>query len=748
MLKNRKLSISFILLCLFSGILLLLYYYLILPKFTSFLVDNIEQEALRHSRHLAKKITDKNGLLTDESVRQWTQNEEGLNLEDFNLQKIKVFKATGEVVFSTDPGDVGEINKETYFRETVARGEIFSNIVLREKRTMEGELFPVDVLELYVPIISDSLFQGAFELYYDITQSSRKLQILASKTVYPPAIATISLLAIIFLLLKKLDQYILRRKINEVKLSSQNEELTIHQSMLERLLGEVEQSSREMEAVMNCMGDMVLQTDSAGNIKRFNSAVSAFTGKEDLIGKKWMDILAEQGLVAKDFHGTTCEYYQDSSGKFFNLSINPLLGSSVSGDNEYVISLHDMTEIKQIEEVEKQRKTKLNEVQNMLEQGLADVSSFIEGAVIKKHSGNNLSMEEDALLRSLKDIRSASTLLVNTEKQREEMSKRQYEELLDQQKQHMEKEVFKVTRELDYFDSILSSMSDALLDFNPDGTIRFTNEAARNMLGYSNLEIIFKNFQAIFAHVQNNDEGSFLSDSEVSDKIFLNSPLEELVKIGIVVNNEAELLHKDGYRIPVLFSGSVIRKKDSSLHSIVCVAKDITERKEAEEKLRKISVTDELTGLFNRRGFMAFAAKQLKIANHQLAEGTMFMLFADLDRLKWVNDNLGHEYGDQAIREAGTVLTSTLRESDVISRLAGDEFAALLTAAYNMNDEAVILERLQANIDKLNKQKDRLYSLSISFGLVRYDPDSSCSLEELMAKADGLMYENKKKRRT
>lgn len=173
---------------------------------------------------------------------------------------------------------------------------------------------------------------------------------------------------------------------------------------------------------------------------------------------------------------------------------------------------------------------------------------------------------------------------------------------------------------------------------------------------------------------------------------------------------------------------------------------DITERKRLEAKLHEASISDELTALFNRRGFMTMAEKQLRIANRTNSE--MFLLYADLDNLKWINDHLGHKTGDQALIEAAAVLRDTFRQSDVIGRLGGDEFAVLLTST-GMDSEHSTIARLNEHVQLKNRQKARLYDLSISTGIVRYDPETPCTIEDLLSKADKLMYacKNLKKQR-
>ncbi len=163
-------------------------------------------------------------------------------------------------------------------------------------------------------------------------------------------------------------------------------------------------------------------------------------------------------------------------------------------------------------------------------------------------------------------------------------------------------------------------------------------------------------------------------------------------------------------------------------------------REKLEEELFSLSITDSLTGLLNRRGFLFLAEQQLKLAERN--KSGMVLFFADLDGLKWINDTLGHEEGDKALIEATTVLKETFRASDIIARLGGDEYSVLTADITEENSEA-FTTRLQSLIDTQNKQDNRRYRLSISVGCSYYDPENPCSLDELMASADKLMYEQK-----
>jgi len=164
-----------------------------------------------------------------------------------------------------------------------------------------------------------------------------------------------------------------------------------------------------------------------------------------------------------------------------------------------------------------------------------------------------------------------------------------------------------------------------------------------------------------------------------------------------------------------------------------------------EEELRSLSLQDELTGLYNRRGFITLAEQQLKIADRMKRE--MMMIYIDLDKMKYINDTFSHQEGDRALIDTANILRATFRPADIIARIGGDEFAimALETgAAYS----EILVSRLKVNVDAHNDKSNRSYTLSFSVGLTPYDPGAPCSIDELLSRADALMYEQTKRKKS
>jgi len=157
-----------------------------------------------------------------------------------------------------------------------------------------------------------------------------------------------------------------------------------------------------------------------------------------------------------------------------------------------------------------------------------------------------------------------------------------------------------------------------------------------------------------------------------------------------------------------------------------------------------LSYLDELTGLYNRRGFLRYARLQLDAA--ALARRPMLLIFVDLDDLKDINDRLGHATGDRALVDLGTVLKSTFRERDVVARLGGDEFVVLVTDS-SVVREPDLLARLATRLDALNARPGREFRLGFSTGVAAFDPAAPEPLEELLSEADSRMYLDKRRRK-
>jgi two-component system, cell cycle response regulator len=161
------------------------------------------------------------------------------------------------------------------------------------------------------------------------------------------------------------------------------------------------------------------------------------------------------------------------------------------------------------------------------------------------------------------------------------------------------------------------------------------------------------------------------------------------------------------------------------------------------ETLYRISLHDDLTGLYNRRGFFTLTEYLLRKAKRD--RDSLFMLYADLDDLKDINDTLGHQKGDWALIDTANILRDTFRNSDIIARIGGDEFVVIPIGKRGDNVE-LIVNRLQLAVELDNKKGNREYTLSISTGIAFFDSRYSCTIDEILAQADKSMYQAKRNR--
>jgi two-component system, cell cycle response regulator len=168
------------------------------------------------------------------------------------------------------------------------------------------------------------------------------------------------------------------------------------------------------------------------------------------------------------------------------------------------------------------------------------------------------------------------------------------------------------------------------------------------------------------------------------------------------------------------------------------------ERHRLIHELKSLAITDELTGLYNRRGFLVLARKQLEMAAR--VKKILWLIYLDIDNMKWINDNLGHKQGDDALISMADILKQTFRESDIIARTGGDEFAIVALNEFEP-DPYKMIARIQENTTNFNANQGKPYKLSVSTGLVACDSVPDCNINELISIADKFMYEEKKNKK-
>ena len=167
------------------------------------------------------------------------------------------------------------------------------------------------------------------------------------------------------------------------------------------------------------------------------------------------------------------------------------------------------------------------------------------------------------------------------------------------------------------------------------------------------------------------------------------------------------------------------------------------ERHRRQLDLLRLSTRDELTGLYNRRGFFMAAEPVARVAER--AKRSFLVFFADLDGLKAINDAHGHQAGDEAIRDAAWILSHTFRSADIVARIGGDEFAVLAPDAAPETVD-IMLRRVAKWQDERNREPDRPFSVSLSLGGVAWTASEPRTLEMMLSEADMAAYTAKRRR--
>lgn len=277
------------------------------------------------------------------------------------------------------------------------------------------------------------------------------------------------------------------------------------------------------------------------------------------------------------------------------------------------------------------------------------------------------------------------------------------------------------------FRNLTETAEDVIITTDLKGTITYANPAARTIA--SDLDLIGMALTDFLPpHIPVKQE---------------STPASATPDYSAPVSFESKIM-KPHDRQPLYFEikSSVLYTRGEPSGALF-VARDSTERKRTEEEIRMMAIIDALTGLYNRRGFIHLAEQQMKVTARN--DSRLLLFFIDLDGLKFINDNHGHEEGDRALKKTAYILKKTFRESDIIARLGGDEFAILVSDGPELPE--IALKRLKNCTDIENAASGLPYRIEMSTGVADYDPAVPCSIHELMSRADQMMYAQKRKKK-
>jgi diguanylate cyclase (GGDEF)-like protein/PAS domain S-box-containing protein len=241
---------------------------------------------------------------------------------------------------------------------------------------------------------------------------------------------------------------------------------------------------------------------------------------------------------------------------------------------------------------------------------------------------------------------------------------------------------------------------------------------------------------------------SLLANRETFDRLVQQGEMQAVGTVGVVWMGAPLIVKERVIGVMTVKSYTQeVRFDQGDLNLLEFVSTQVAqaiERKRMEEEIRTLSLTDELTGLYNRRGFTLLADHEVSLAYR--LKRTMLLFFGDVDGLKTINDSLGHAQGDLALQEVATILKKSFREADIVARFGGDEYVVLAVDAA-LESADILTKRIQDALEAHNQTPGRPYSLSLSLGIVRYDPASPCTISELIAQADVRMYAMKQARK-
>src|SRR5258705_11851350 len=274
-----------------------------------------------------------------------------------------------------------------------------------------------------------------------------------------------------------------------------------------------------------------------------------------------------------------------------------------------------------------------------------------------------------------------------------------------------------------YLNIVLNSMNDAVLVTSPDGTIKGVNDAARKLLGYAEEEILGKSILHIIAEPE---RPNFAVDQAAQE------------------TRETVVVTRSGQTIPVSFSGSQITTEDPQFQGNIFVARNITDRKRAERRIRYLARYDALTKIPNRMQFQHLL--QQTIARGLRSGQVVALLYLDMDRFKEVNDTFGHASGDRLLEVLAERLTRALPKDTVIGRLAGDEFAlfvdGLPSDADNRGPIAHLARSILTEVSRAFQLNQHEVFLTASIG-VAFCPRDAENVIDLIRNADAAMYYSK-----
>lgn len=277
--------------------------------------------------------------------------------------------------------------------------------------------------------------------------------------------------------------------------------------------------------------------------------------------------------------------------------------------------------------------------------------------------------------------------------------------------------------QLKIFEAMFNAISDAIVFVDIERRIFKVNKGMETVFGYTIDDLEGKTTAVLYE-----SEEEFLRQG----KIRFNLSAEEKEK-----PYEVNYRRKNGQIFPGETIGTVVKNSNGDITGYIGVMRDISERKQAQDEILRLAMTDPLTGLGNRNQFNRRFDEALNLVARN--KKMLALVFLDLDKFKPVNDTFGHLAGDTLLKSVASILQSNCRETDVVARFGGDEFAILLVHPEGIQNIQMVIERIIDKIGRPFQRLDENIVIGISAGIAIY-PDDATNKDSLIRMADLALY--------
>lgn len=291
----------------------------------------------------------------------------------------------------------------------------------------------------------------------------------------------------------------------------------------------------------------------------------------------------------------------------------------------------------------------------------------------------------------------------------------------------------KITRQ--FFQSVIDSLPEQIAIIDQQGEIMATNKA------WDRIALTNGNSGLNKGKTKDNYLDICEKASQEDERIKYVLRNLQLILSGEKKHFSFEYPHHDNSDKRWYLIHATILKNGENKVGAVITHINITKRKNAELKAKRLASKDDMTGIFNRKTGIQELYKEIKLSERR--QSMLSLCYIDIDNLKFINDNFGHKEGDEIIKKTVSIINNTLRETDEMARMGGDEFLVIFPDT-SVNNAKVVMKRVLEKIDGFNRKRSKPYELSISFGFAQYDHSYRLNADKLIEAADTEMYRMKR----